>query len=74
MAERSTLNGRAILLPEIDTICVAAKLIKARARAISTRIVGRGQFLLFDAKITARSGDDRGQIDTGRLPPHKVDL
>ena len=29
-----------------------------------------GQFFLFGAKITARSGDDRGQIDTGRLPPH----
>ena len=30
----------------------------------------RATSLLFDAKITARSGDDRGQVDTGRLHPH----
>jgi len=31
-----------------------------------------GQLLLFDAKITARSGDDRGRIDISRLHPHCV--
>jgi hypothetical protein len=29
-----------------------------------------GQFLLFDAKITTRSGNDPEQIDTGRLHPN----
>ena len=31
-----------------------------------------GQLHLFNAKITARSGDDRGLIDTGRLYPHSA--
>ena len=33
-----------------------------------------GQLILFDAKIKARSGDDRGQIDTGRLHQHSAPI
>ena len=40
------------------------------ADGLAVYIKPAGHFILFDVKKTARSGDDRGQIDTGQLHPH----
>ena len=74
MAERSTLNRRGTSLTEIDKICGGNKANQGASTCDHNAYSRPGQFLLFDAKITVRSGDDRGQIDTGRLPPHKESI
>ncbi|MGB5618865.1 MAG: hypothetical protein WBM78_18640, partial [Desulfobacterales bacterium] len=51
-----------------------SRLTRWVARLLAERsTLNRGATsLLFDANITARSGDDRRQIDTGRLHPHSA--
>jgi hypothetical protein len=71
MVARSTLNRRATSLPEIDKFCAATRLVMLRTCDLNAS--GRPvRLLLFDVKIAARSGNDRRQIDTGRLYPHSV--